>query len=193
MDKVRWLVNPNGDDRWEEDPTMSLHCSDDVDRTIYFDSPLAHRELSGFFVQMLGPMDRSYNGPLFVRVNEFDDQESLYLFLHEGKWLVGTDYTRDECICYIESDSDFIEDIEDFEWMCLHPVTRMEFAVNLIKIIHAGSVPNDPVDVYRSLRRLRSLKTVPENQTYTTLRNSVPIPHMGLGTRGGVFSHCRKP
>lgn len=69
VDKVGWMVDVDGNGNWGVDETLMMYCSDDTDRTIFFDSPYVHKTLSGFFTQAYGPSDQSYVGPLFVKVN----------------------------------------------------------------------------------------------------------------------------
>lgn len=184
VDKVSWVVSVEGGG-WDIDETLTVYCSDEIDRTLFFDSPVTHKYSSGFFTQVYHPYDSTYNGPLYQRVQEFEDMDPIYLFRFEDRWLIGNDYTKDSCFAFFISESEFIEDLDVAEWnFVVENDPSAGFVKNYARFIHARTIADDHDNVYEALRRARSIPSIPQGQTYADMRNNVPLPRMGLGTGG---------
>ena len=184
VDKVGWIVSIDGGG-WDVDETLTVYCSDEVDRTLFFDSPVTHKYASGFFTQVYHPYDSPYHGPLFQRVQEYEDMMPIYLFRFEDRWLLGDDYTKDSCFAFTTSNSEFIEDLDVTEWnFVVEDDPDAGFVRKYARFIHSRTIADDHDNVYEALRRARAIPSVPHNQTYADMRNNVPIPTMGLGTGG---------
>jgi hypothetical protein len=113
-DKSGWMIRQ--DDEWVVDQSLTVFCSDDFDRSIYFDSKYYRRELSGFYLPAAAPMDGSYEGPLFTKVQEFEDIDPMYIYRFEDRWLIGNEYGVDSCSAFLSEPSDYIEDLSSQVW-----------------------------------------------------------------------------
>jgi hypothetical protein len=69
---------------------------------------------------------------------EFEDQDPLYLYKYESRWLIGADYLMDSCIAFVENDTEFIEDVESVEWNFVKEANPDEgFDLEFARVIHA--------------------------------------------------------
>ncbi len=135
--KSNWVVNVDGE--WVVDDSLSLYCTDEVDRTLYFDSRYLHRDLSGFYAAAASPMDGSYEGPLFTKVQEFEDVEPLYLFRFEDRWLIGAQYGEDRCRAVLNEPTDFIEELSTQIWNFANDDSE-GFTGEVASVIHVSEI-----------------------------------------------------
>lgn len=112
-----------------------------------------------------------------MKVKEIDD-DAIYLYKFEDRWLIGRNPGVDDCLCYAIDPSLSISEFTSEEW---NFVSDNDWVSDFARFIFKTA---ETSDVYDALWQTRSLKYVSVNQTYLKLRNDVPLPTIGLGTGG---------
>lgn len=188
---------------WVYDKSLELYCTDEDD-TVYFEtSSVLQPSLAGFYVRTLQmPPSSKYTGPLYtqIKMNSLDKQ--MYMFrLGSGVWMIGEEAGVDAGLAYAEDAAEIATGLKSKEWKFITTGTagEPEWIVDEAAFVVGATLeyPDDAEDapegsmkeqtfsnVYESLRFVRSLKYVPIGQQYYTLRNSLPMPQIGLGTGG---------
>jgi len=207
-DGSSWLIPNNGESEergWVFDRSLEVYCTDEDD-TVYFEtSSVLQPALAGFYVRTLQiPPSSRYSGPLYsqIKMNALDKQ--AYLFkLSSGVWMIGEEPGVDAGLAYAEDAAENATSIASNEWRFISTGTGSEPEWIVDESAHivgntvqytddsdasGGGAPvlkeQTFANVYESLRFVRSLKYVPVGQQYYTLRNSLPMPQIGLGTGG---------
>jgi len=192
-----------GTQRWVPDDSFSLFC-DGEDTTAYFDSTSS---FGGYYVERRVPAKLpphiSYRGPLFVKVASYDipqdkQDNHLFLFRGNGKWIIGYQYGLEHGVAYVNDGAATPFQMRHDSWMFARDDEikegsedktpwREEFARVYSSRTEVGWGASNVfayADTSLFIRALRSIKHVPDGQLFRQLRNSVPMPLLGLGTGG---------
>ena len=196
---------------WVFDRSLEVYCTDEDD-TVYFEtSAVLQPSLAGFYVRtrQIPPSSR-YTGPLYsqIKANTLDKQ--VYMFkLSTGVWMIGEEPGVDAGLAYADDASENATSITTHDWRFISTNSASnepEWIVDESAHVVGTTVeyPDDSegaeegalkeqtfANIYESLRFVRSLKYVPIGQQYYTLRNSLPMPQIGLGTGGLVLEETK--
>ncbi len=193
----------NEGSKWVKDDSFSIACVADEasnlyvdDNTIYFEtSPRYGKRVGGFYVERV-TLDPSYVVYSHVSAGINEDDEQLYLYKLDDKWIISDAVGSDDGFAYVVDNSTFAHGISDSFWLFSHAVSSEDPSkapeytwVSDHAVVYSRYVADkeDIEDVYSSLRYSRSIKFIPETQKYITLRNNIPMPVLGLGT-GGLYA-----
>jgi len=204
-DASSWMIPNTGDEPegrgWIFDKSLELYCTEEDD-TVYFEtSAILQPSLAGFYVRSLQtPPASRYVGPLYTQIKMNTMDKQVYMFrLSSGVWMIGEEPGVDAGLAYAEDTSENATTIKSKEWKFISTATgsEPEWIVDESAFVVGTTVeyPDDSetaetnkeqtfANIYESLRFVRSLKYVPAGQHYYTLRNSLPMPQVGLGTGG---------
>lgn len=186
-EKHNWNLFSSGS--WQIDPSFELRCGDVSDDNIYFESSLDNINLAGFY--MVRQSENPF--PVYSMIKLFPGDEQMYLYRFNDKWLIGDEVGVDSCVAFVESDAEKATDIKNVEWRFLGSDSSVEGeevewntneAIVVTRVQVVGDEEMQADNIYDALRYRRSIKFIPEGQTYLTLRNELPIPTLGLGTGG---------
>lgn len=176
------------------DTSLHISCLDETgDKTIYFDSShLDQPNLSGFFVLASQP---DAAAATYSHVKLHEDTPNLYMYKHESKWLISEELNSPDCISFVFDDAMFAHDIVNKDWHYSmyndeseeHWSWEIKYTSIISKELFEDSEHHDVSNVYDALRITRSIKYIPNDQEFITLRNQIPMPSMGLGT-GGLYA-----
>ena len=117
---------------------------------MYFDSRYLNRDLSGFYAAAAAPMDGSYEGPLFTKIQEFEDAEPLYLFRFDDRWLIGNQYGEDSCRAMLNEPTEFIEDLSTQIWNFANNGSE-GFTEEVASVIHVSKLFSISSQVLRNI------------------------------------------
>jgi hypothetical protein len=85
-----------------------------------------------------GPLDGSYEGPLFTKVQEFEDVEPTYLFRIEDRWVIGSQYGVDLCRAVLSEQTEFIEDLSTQIWSFANVDSTEGFTEEVATVVHVS-------------------------------------------------------
>ena len=201
----------SGESAWVFDRSLELFCVDEDD-TVYFESSATLQpSLAGFYVQTLQtPPANRYAGPLYSQIKISPLDRQVYMFkLSTGVWMIGEEPGVDAGLAYTEDAAVNATSIRGHDWKFISGATTtggepewivdesaymigptVEYPADDASSTEATTEENGGLkqqtfaNIYESLRFMRSLKYVPLGQQYYTLRNSMPMPQLGLGTGG---------
>lgn len=184
--------------RWEADPAFSLYCEGE-DTSTYFDAPSSPL-LMGYYAQhgvpAKLPPGTSYRGPLYVKISPTEVSTHTYLFKGNGKWIVGPEFGVEYGVAFVTDGAATPYDMRHDEWMFARDTKEIdageepwhsEFARMYSSRTEVGWGDTNVFaygDISLFVRALRSIKSLPDAQTFRQLHNSVPMPLLGLGTGG---------
>lgn len=188
-DGIAWNVHTeNG---WEVDDSVEIICRDpNGDGIVFYDSYHHSPLLSGFFIpQSTSPADGSTGIDLYTRIKTSVDDPQQYLFSFENKWLIGEIAGEDSCVAFVDDSASSADEIVSNSWFYNGKDDQGEPAWvendgSIITTKAKDSNAEPFPDIYVAVRYHRSIKYLPEGQTYYTLRNNVPMPTLGFGTGG---------
>lgn len=187
-DGIAWNINVDG--IWKIDESVEVFCKEDIDGVVFFDSFHHAPLLSGFFIeQSTTATEGSPSSTVYTRIKSTDDENQLFLFPFEDKWLIGETVGIDSCIAFVKDAATKAEDIESKTWFYNDidngsDATWIENDGTIVTVKAVAGVDEPFPNIYSALRYHRSIKYIPEGQTYFTLRNNVPMPTLGFGTGG---------
>ena len=208
-DARSWMI-PNGDaegadSAWIFDRSLEVFCVDEDDTVFFETSATLQHSLAGFYVRtLLSPPANSYTGPLYSQIKISPMDRQVYLFkLSTGVWMIGEEPGVDAGLAYAEDPAENATSIRNHEWKFISAAAptggepewimdesaymlgpTVEYQDDSETAAENGLKEQTFANIYESLRFTRSLKYVPLGQQYYTLRNSVPMPQLGLGTGG---------
>lgn len=200
--EVMWqMPNPDpeaGEDMaWIPDDSLIVECSEDEqDYSIYFDSSTTvNPYLTGFYVERLYEMGGNLSESiLYSQIKQNVNDPQMFLFKLDNKWMISDHVGVDSGFAFIEdpanSTTTFPHEIVEREWRFISNSENRtsetdytwEFSEAFVYSHHGSDT--DHGNVYAALRWVRSIKFLPPNQKYLTLRNDIPMPAIGLGTGG---------
>jgi diketogulonate reductase-like aldo/keto reductase len=194
---------------------------DVFDKTVYFDSsPALQPGLSGFYVETAHPYmsEGMQKVPaVFAQIKSDQADPQLYMYLlGEDMWMIGETPGVDKGLAFVRGENarsphlikshqwKFVGDSSRssaWQWGDATVVTR-NMTLSLVHgLLHEGldsvNVGHEVQemlsgDIHQALRAFRSLKYLPQPQSFASLRNGIPMPWVGLGT-GGLFHEELKP
>lgn len=167
---------------WKEDSSVNIACSSRADgsfadSTFFFDSgsSFSGRDISGFFVEVEKSLPTLSAGPLYVLTGRPDLDSSIFMYrwvsTASAVWVIGQDVGTDIGIAYTSDEALEGSHVLSQEWNVLN---EGRWVVGNCAI-YAGSFHSD---VFTTMRRHRSLQSVPHYQDYYNLRNQLPFPGM---------------
>ena len=53
-------------------------------------------------------------------IQEYEQEDAIYLFRFENRWLIGNDFREDSCRAFLDHESDSIEDLGVADWNFVH-------------------------------------------------------------------------
>jgi hypothetical protein len=202
-ESARWKVVNETSSEWHVDHSLHVTCDDQQgDQTLYFESSRLSPSLSGYYVRQHMPADSATEaGSLVyshVRNEVHGDQPwvPLFLYKHGKKWMVGEDIGKDACYTFADEDVPTPAEIQTRDWHFLnhflkegeeHPdgETELGWVVDDGKVYHKSTFPEaEHLNAFEAVHYARSIKFIPQGQSYRTLRNGLPMPTLGLGTGG---------
>lgn len=192
----------NEGSKWVKDDSFSIACVADEasnlyadDNTIYLEtSPHYGKRVGGFYVERV-TLDPSYVVYSHVSSSIDEDDEQLYLYRLDDKWIISDAVGGGDGFAYVVDNSTFAHEISGSFWLFSHAVSSADPSkapehtwVSDHTVVYSRYVADIEgiEDIYSSLRYSRSIKFIPESQSYVTLRNNIPMPILGLGT-GGLY------
>jgi len=208
--EVMWqMPNPdpdagseNGEDgesaapAWIPDDSLTVECAEEEqDYSIYFDSSIAVNPfLTGFYVERVYEVDGQMSEKmLYSHVKQNPNDPQMYMFKLDDKWMISDHVGVDSGFAFVEdvNATTFPHEITEREWRFITNSSEnkteaedftWEFSEAFVYSHHGAET--DHGNVYAALRWVRSIKFLPPNQKYLTLRNEIPMPAIGLGTGG---------
>lgn len=188
----RWQTSVNNE--WIVDSTMAAFCMDDAgDSAVYFESSHLNPTIAGFYVAISEGTE--HVPPTYSHIRHDEEfYPSTFMYKMENKWMIGANIGIDSCFSFVEDDALTADAITSTEWRFLNSTNiipeEASWVIDYSFIISKNIFVDQPEikisNVYEALREVRAIKAVPPKQKYITLRNSIPMPTMGLGT-GGLY------
>jgi len=185
-----WMVWNEESAEWEQDTTLKVVCSpNERDGTIFFESSNTYApDLSGFFVQRSYSIDGILSENfLFSLVTSFD-QSPKYLFEYDDKVMISDQIGIDLCFAFIEDlpRGKKPQEIGSALWYFGVDNSWKQDVAHLYSYSTLSEHNETPMhNIYEIIRKKRVVSVPPEQQVYS-LRNTLTIPALGLGT-GGLY------
>lgn len=208
-----WMIpdsSEDGDNKgWVFDKSLEIYCQDDDDIIFFETSAILQPSLAGFYVRTLQvPPASRYNGPLYSQIKHNAHERQVYLFKLSGNvWMIGDEPGVDAGLAYTEDVAENATAIASHEWKFIGSnkdepewiVDESAFIIGTVveypddsELAEEGALKEQVfANTYEALRFVRSLKYVPVGQHYYTLRNSLPMPQIGLGTGGLLLEETK--
>jgi hypothetical protein len=194
-DAAYWMANTN--EGWLRDESVSVECVDHDDGVIFFDTMRYSKHLTSYYVRRRQDDSNSVaSTSVFTQIKFFDNDQQLYLYRFEDKWMIGDVPNVDSCQSFTASDTADVQQIGN-EWNYLDDSnntaevptwTEGEGVIVTRSLVEPDEEGRESTRTFSSivqaLRYRRSLKFLPNGQLYVTLRNDVPMPRLGFGTGG---------
>lgn len=183
---LKWQVTDSSGG-WVMDPTVVVTCApredgNFPDTTFFFDSGLPELETSGFFVEVEKSSSQLSDGSLYALVGHGTIETAILMYKfvdnknERSVWVIGQNPGTDIGFAHVRDSADEATQIESEAW---HFLENGEWTVGHSAVLIKGDVE---YNVYHNLRQHRSIKYVPEGQSFFILKNFVPIPSLGFGT-----------
>ena len=197
-----YLVYPISDNYWkfpEEDESGVQVWNDDInfdiqcinyssgDSSFYFESsPTLGNDLAGFFI-LRSSNATNHDSDIYSLIKPNTNDIDLYMYKFDNKWMIGSTIGVDSSFAFVDDNASTPQGIEKEDWRFIS-VGESEAAwqYDYGYIFSHEHVKDDErvVNAYDALFYYRSIKYIPKGQRYLTLRNSLPMPTLGLGTGG---------
>lgn len=175
---------------WNDDPDFEIQCINysSGDSSFYFESsPSLSKDLAGFFVLRTSNNNTNQESDIYSFIKPNSADLDLYMYKFEKKWMISSTIGVDSSFAFVDDDAATPHGIEKEEWHFLgdsdaEAVWQFDYAY----IYSHENVQDDSrvVNAYDALFYYRAIKYIPKGQRYLTLRNSLPMPTLGLGTGG---------
>ena len=93
------------------------------------------------------------------------------------------------CYAYVRSQELSPLNVRERDWMIVDVNIQSDYkwvhgSAELLSAHREDGLAHHKGNIYKAVRRHRSLKALPEGQSYYSLRNGIPMPVVGLGTGG---------
>jgi hypothetical protein len=179
-------------DAWVGDDSFHLYCADPSnDHSIYFESSQLAPNLAGFYIDRTIDPKVFDGSPVLSLVPVSPNEPAAFMYKRDGKWMIGSEIGGESCSAYVDdAEANAPHEISSTEWHFVNPDTKSEFTwvfgdAAIYSHRHANPDRDEPFDnVFQATLYARSLKFIPQGQTYYALRNGIPMPAVGLGTGG---------
>lgn len=173
-DKSSWMVTE--EDEWMADPSFAVTCGDIESSTLnsafYFSSSKMSPDLSGFYTEISYNLFAMVNGPLYLYRFTRPDETVLWILgetpgIESGVALTVDDADRPgkiskQAVWFFAIEGEWVEDAKG------------------AKAVFGNRI----MGLYESHIKTKKVQFFPDGLEFHFLRNSLPMPSMGLGTDG---------
>ena len=181
----------SGNQIWTDETDFEIQCINfsSGDSSFYFESsPILAQDLAGFFV-LRSSNSTNHESDIYSYIKPTSSDLDLYMYKFGDKWMIGSEIGIDSSFAFVDDNASTPQGIQKEEWHFLNTNGEAESAVwqyDFAFIYSHEHVKDDErvVNAYDALFYYRSIKFIPQGQRYITLRNSIPMPTLGLGTGG---------